>query len=31
MASGRAAGFEVVAVKGPADLQEQVLGRLAAK
>ena len=28
MASGRAAGFEVVAVKGPADLQEQVLGRL---
>jgi beta-phosphoglucomutase len=31
MASGRAAGFEVVAVKGPADLQEQVLGRLSAK
>jgi beta-phosphoglucomutase len=31
MVSGRAAGFEVVAVKGPADLQERVLGRLAAK
>jgi beta-phosphoglucomutase len=31
MASGRAAGFEVLAVKGPADLRERVLGRLAAK
>ena len=29
MASGRAAGFEVLAVKGPADLRERVLGRLA--
>jgi len=29
MASGRAAGFEVLAVKGPAELQERVLGRLA--
>jgi hypothetical protein len=28
MASGRAAGFEVLLVKGPADLQERVLGRL---
>jgi len=28
MASGRAAGFEVLAVKGPADVQERVLGRL---
>ena len=27
MASGRAAGFEVLAVKGPADLQERVLRR----
>ena len=27
MASGRAAGFEVLAVKGPADLRERVLGR----
>jgi beta-phosphoglucomutase len=27
MASGRAAGFEVLAVKGPAELQERVLGR----
>jgi len=31
MASGRAAGFEVLAVKGPAELQERVLGRLGAK
>ena len=31
MASGRAAGFEVLAVKGPADLRQQVLGRLATK
>ena len=31
MASGRAAGFEVLLVKGPADLQERVLGRLSAK
>jgi beta-phosphoglucomutase len=31
LASGRAAGFEVLLVKGPADLQERVLGRLAAK
>jgi HAD superfamily hydrolase (TIGR01509 family) len=31
MASGRAAGFEVVAVKGPADVRERVLGRLSAK
>jgi beta-phosphoglucomutase len=30
IASGRDAGFEVVVVKGPADLREQVLGRLAA-
>jgi beta-phosphoglucomutase len=29
MASGRAAGFEVLAVKGPANLRERVLGRLA--
>jgi beta-phosphoglucomutase len=29
MASGRAAGFEVLAVKGPADLRQRVLGRLA--
>jgi beta-phosphoglucomutase len=29
MASGRAAGFAVLAVKGPADLRERVLGRLA--
>jgi beta-phosphoglucomutase len=28
MASGCAAGFEVLLVKGPADLQERVLGRL---
>jgi beta-phosphoglucomutase len=28
MASGRAAGFEVLAVKGPADLRQRVLGRL---
>jgi beta-phosphoglucomutase len=28
MASGRAAGFEVLAVKGPADLRERVLERL---
>jgi beta-phosphoglucomutase len=28
MASGRAAGFEVLAVKGPADLRERLLGRL---
>jgi beta-phosphoglucomutase len=28
MASGRAAGFEVLAVKGPAELRERVLGRL---
>jgi beta-phosphoglucomutase len=28
MASGRAAGFEVLAVSGPADLRERVLGRL---
>jgi len=31
MASGRAAGFEVLVVNGPADLRERVLGRLAAK
>jgi len=31
MASGRAAGFEVLLVNGPADLQERVLGRLSAK
>ena len=31
MASGRAAGFEVLAVKGPADLRERVLGRLSTK
>jgi beta-phosphoglucomutase len=31
MASGRAAGFEVLAVKGPADLRQRVLGRLATK
>jgi hypothetical protein len=31
MASGRAAGFEVLAVKGPADLRERVLGRLSNK
>ena len=31
MASGRAAGFEVLMVKGPADLRERVLGRLATK
>ena len=31
MASGRAAGFEVLAVNGPADLLERVLGRLATK
>ena len=31
MASGRAAGFEVLAVQGPADLRERVLGRLATK
>jgi HAD superfamily hydrolase (TIGR01509 family) len=31
LASGRAAGFEVLAVKGPADLRKRVLGRLAAK
>jgi hypothetical protein len=31
MASGRAAGFEVLAVNGPAYLRERVLGRLAAK
>ena len=31
MASGRAAGFEVLAVKGPADVRERVLGRLANK
>jgi beta-phosphoglucomutase len=31
MTSGRAAGFEVLAVKGPADLRERVLGRLATK
>jgi beta-phosphoglucomutase len=31
MASGRAAGFEVLAVKGPADLQGRVLGRLSNK
>ena len=31
LASGRAAGFEVLLVKGPADLQERVLGRLSAK
>jgi beta-phosphoglucomutase len=29
LASGRAAGFEVLAVKGPANLRERVLGRLA--
>jgi beta-phosphoglucomutase len=29
MASGRAAGFEVLAVKGPAELRERVLDRLA--
>jgi beta-phosphoglucomutase len=28
MASGRAAGFEVLAVEGPADVRERVLGRL---
>ena len=28
MASGRAAGFEVLAVKGPADLRQRVLERL---
>jgi beta-phosphoglucomutase len=31
IASGRAAGFEVLAVKGPADLQERVLRRLSTK
>jgi beta-phosphoglucomutase len=31
LASGRAAGFEVLAVKGPADLRERVLGRLSNK
>ena len=31
LASGRAAGFEVRAVNGPADLRDRVLGRLAAK
>jgi len=31
MASGRAAGFEVLAVQGPADLRERVLGRLTTK
>jgi beta-phosphoglucomutase len=31
MASGRAAGFEVVVVSGPADVRERVLGRLANK
>ena len=31
LASGRAAGFEVLAVNGPADLRDRVLGRLAAK
>jgi beta-phosphoglucomutase len=31
MASGRAAGFEVLAVNGPAGLRERVLGRLANK
>jgi HAD superfamily hydrolase (TIGR01509 family) len=31
MASGRAAGFEVLAVKGPADVRERVLGRLSNK
>jgi beta-phosphoglucomutase len=31
LASGRAAGFEVLAVKGPADLQQRLLNRLSAK
>jgi beta-phosphoglucomutase len=31
VASGRAAGFEVLAVEGPADLRQRLLGRLATK